>query len=90
MAVPCSSLHLPCNYWEESCFVYKKLHFAAHCNRAELRDSLTHPLQERGPSTAMFGIGKKLAEEATQQAESAAQAAGKYKLLLSILLCFKC
>lgn len=30
----------------------------------------------------MFGIGKKLAEEATQQAESAAQVAGKYQLLL--------
>lgn len=30
----------------------------------------------------MFGIGKKLAEEATQQAESAAQVAGKYQSLL--------
>ncbi|KAK2543061.1 Rps24 [Columba livia] len=35
----------------------------------------TNFMQERGLSTAMFGIGKKLAEEATQQAESAAQAA---------------
>lgn len=34
----------------------------------------------------MFGIGKKLAEEATQQAESAAQAAGKYHGLLSLCL----
>lgn len=45
---------------------------------------------ERGLSTAMFGIGKKLAEEAVQQAESAAQVAGKYKLLLSLLLCLGC
>ncbi|KAM6347406.1 uncharacterized protein FN964_009473 [Alca torda] len=30
---------------------------------------------EREPSAAMFGIGKKLAEEATQQVESAAQVA---------------
>lgn len=42
---PSSSLRLPCNYWEESCFVYKKLHFAKHCNRTQFRDSLTHPLR---------------------------------------------
>jgi len=42
---PCSSLHLPCNYWEESRFVYKKLRFAKHCNRTEFRDSLAHPLR---------------------------------------------
>ena len=45
---------------------------------------------ERGLSAAMFGLGKKLAEEATQQAESAAQVAGKYKSLLSLLLCLRC
>lgn len=45
---------------------------------------------ERGLITAMFGIGKKLAEEAVQQAESAAQVTGKYKLLLSLLLCLRC
>lgn len=39
----------------------------------------------------MLGIGKKLVEEATQQAESAAQVAGKYTLLLSpFLLCLGC
>ncbi|TRZ15978.1 hypothetical protein HGM15179_011138 [Zosterops borbonicus] len=70
----CPSLYLPSNYWEESCFVYKKLHFAKQCNRTELRDS---PIasRERGVSTAMFGIGKKLAEEAAQQAGNAAQVA---------------
>ncbi|XP_066180314.1 adipogenesis regulatory factor-like [Sylvia atricapilla] len=74
MTFPCSSLHLPSNYWEESCFVYKKLHFAKQCNRTELRDS---PIAswERRLSTAMFGIGKKLAEEAAQQAGNAAQVA---------------
>lgn len=40
MTFPCFSLHLPSNYWEESCFVYKKLHFAKQCNRTKLRDSL--------------------------------------------------
>lgn len=89
MTFPCSSLHLPSNYWEESCFVYKKLPFAKQCNRTELRDS---PIasRDRGLRAAMFGIGKKLAEGAVQQAESAAQAAGKYKLLLSLLLCLGC
>lgn len=45
MTSPGSSLHLPSNYWEESCFVYKKLHFAKQCNRTELRDSLAHLIQ---------------------------------------------
>ncbi|OWK53711.1 hypothetical protein RLOC_00011673 [Lonchura striata] len=40
MTFPSSSLHLPSNYWEESCFVYKKLHFAKQCSRTELRDLL--------------------------------------------------
>ncbi|XP_055577255.1 uncharacterized protein LOC129736879 [Falco cherrug] len=74
MAFPCSSLHLPCNCWEESCFVYKKPHFAKRWNRTELRESLTHPLRGED-GAAMFGMGKKLAEEAAQQAESAAQVA---------------
>lgn len=89
MTFPCCSLYLPSNYWEESCFVYKKLHFAKQCNRTELRDS---PIASRegGLSTAMFGIGKKLAEEAAQQAGNAAQVAGKYRVLLSLLLCLGC
>ncbi|XP_062436642.1 adipogenesis regulatory factor-like [Rhea pennata] len=75
LAFHCSRLHLPCNSWEEFSFLYKKLHFGEHRNRTKFRIHSPIVHQERRQKATMFGIGKKLAEEATQQAEHAAQVA---------------